>query len=115
MPNLAGLLILSGNLNERNGGIEFAIIKDERSKAIESLIHCIDSGSIVTLVDNRNKREGQISIKKENSIYYVKSGGHGFSIDWTAVNLEDIRWRIKVTAQFNFGDVQGNKGTIAGF
>jgi hypothetical protein len=115
MANLAGLRIVSGNLTESNRVIEFEIIKEEKSKAIESLIRCIDSGCIVTLVDNRNRREGEISIKKENCIYYVAGGGHGFSFDWTEVCLEDIKWRIKITAQFNFGQFEGNWGKITGF
>ncbi len=99
---LVGLKITSDNIANKKRILTFVILEEEKTKAIETLVSCIDSGSIVTLADNRNKREGAISIKKENDLYFKSGGGHGFSIDWTTVTLKDACWLINVTAPFNY-------------
>ena len=112
MNKLEGLKVISDNSSDKEQIIEFVILEKEKANAIETLLNCIDSGDIITLNDNRDKREGVISIKKDNGVYLKSGGGHGFSVDWEVVNKNDILWLIKVTAPFNYGENEGSYGVI---
>lgn len=112
MTNFKGLKIISDENDGKARIVKFSIIKKEMAAAIETLIKWLDTGSIITLLDNRDKREGSISLKNENNTYFYSRGGHGFSMDWEAVDIEHIAWLIKATAPFNSGDDKENYGTI---
>ena len=105
-----GLKIISNSSSNRDKTIEFVIL--DKEKAIETLINYIDSGYVLTLNDDRDKREGAISIKKDKGVYLKSGGGHGFSVDWEAVTINDVSWLIKVTAPFNNGNSKGSYGVI---
>ena len=112
MEELEGIKIISKTSNSSNQAIEFVIIEKEKTRAIDAILKYIDSGYIVTLNDNRDKREGSISFKKENELYLTSRGGHGFSIDWELIEIKDLVWLIKVTSPFNNGDIEGSNGAI---
>ena len=112
MKNHDGLKIISNNSEGKTQTLVFALSEKEKNSAIETLVKCIDAGNTITLLDNRDKREGSISLKKENGNYLKSGGGHGFSEEWNIINIKDIKWLIKVTAPFNYGDNEGNYGTI---
>ena len=112
MEELEGIKIISQTSNSSNQAFEFVIIEKNKTRVIESILNYIDSGYIVTLNDNRDKREGSISFKKENELYLTSGGGHGFSIDWKQIEIKDLMWLIKVTSPFNNGDIEGGNGTI---
>ncbi len=112
MNNLVGLKVISNKSTSKVQTVDFVIIEHKKTSAIKTLINCIDAGQIIDLNDNRNKREGLISLKRENGVYLQSGGGHGFSIDWKPVNIEDVILLIKVTAPFNYSVKEGNYGTI---
>jgi hypothetical protein len=112
MEELEGLRVISENYTRKKGVIEFVILEQEKDRAIDTLTSLVDTGSTITLYDNRDKREGSISIKKENEIYLQSGGGHGFSVDWRAVDIKDVSWLIKVTAPFNYGESEYGNATI---
>ena len=112
MSKLRGLEIVSDISGDKEQILEFKISSKNHKIAAESLLNWINSGSEITLIDNRNNREGSISLKKINEEYLKSSGGHGFYRDWKVVTLEDVIWLIKSTAQFNTGGDQLNYGKI---
>ncbi len=113
MKGMNGLHINSEHSSQKNDAIEFIVIKEEKEVAIESIMNLIDAGNIITLCDNRDRREGSVSIKKVNDVYLQSGGGHGFSTNWKTSDEKNIKWLIKVTVPFNTGDQVGNNGKIS--
>ncbi len=103
MYHLEGLRIINEQSKKKEKVLFFSIIPDKLSQAIDSILTFIENGRIVTLNDNRDKREGAISIKKVDNQYWKSGGGHGFHDDWKTYDEKMIRLFIKITVPFNNG------------
>ncbi len=112
MEKFEGLKIIEDNTTKGVRTLEFVVSEQRKLKAIETLIGFIDLGWEVTLTDNRDMRQGVVSIKIENGTYLKCGGGHGFSSNWQAVSKKDVWWVMKAIAPYNFGKRGGDNGSI---
>ncbi len=92
--------------------IHFSIVQSHKVQAIATLMTCLRNGQTVTLMDNRQRREGILSLKYIPPSFYRFEGGHGFHTERTEVSENQIVSLIKQVAVFNNGSSEESFGTI---
>jgi hypothetical protein len=86
------------------------IFSGDKIAGIDSVKQLLDMGYEISLYDNRDNRNGRVSIRKQKGIYQIKRGGHGFSVDWRSADIKQILWTIKTLYIFNDGTEKESHG-----
>jgi hypothetical protein len=91
------------------GGHPFVCHGDQR-QVIPSVVRLVEGGFEVVLRDDRERREGSVSLRRRHQVFEMSSVGHGFSVDCRPLEPAQVEWMINVLLPFNDGAVEHRRG-----